>query len=54
MTQLVWLLFVAQLPAQPSSARVQLWRVVRVVEGTRVRLLERVLVRDVDVAAVRE
>ena len=29
MTQPVWLLFVAQLPAQPSSARVQLWRHLR-------------------------
>jgi hypothetical protein len=29
MTELVWLLFVAHLPAQPSSARVQLWRHLR-------------------------
>jgi hypothetical protein len=29
MTELAWLLFVAQLPAHPSSARVQLWRHLR-------------------------
>jgi hypothetical protein len=29
MTELVWLLFVAQLPAHPSSARVLLWRHLR-------------------------
>jgi hypothetical protein len=29
MTELLWLLFVAQLPAHPSSARVQLWRHLR-------------------------
>jgi hypothetical protein len=29
MTDLVWLLLVAQLPAHPSSARVQLWRHLR-------------------------
>jgi hypothetical protein len=29
MTNLVWLLLVAQLPAHPSSARVQLWRHLR-------------------------
>jgi hypothetical protein len=29
MTELNWLLFVAQLPANPSSARVQLWRHLR-------------------------
>jgi len=29
MTEPVWLLLVAQLPAQPSSARVQLWRHLR-------------------------